>query len=148
MAVSHVGLHPRPHPKHAKRRWPPSLTFPLVLLLIIACFYWKLVFTYQYDWVWGPDLAMQVLPWFEEESRQLRHSTFPAWDPHEWGGQPLPGQAQPGAAYPVNWILWLWPHKGAHLPMWELQWYYVLIHFMAALFAYLLCRDLGRSRSA
>jgi hypothetical protein len=93
-------------------------------------------------------MAMQVLPWWEEESRQLRHSTFPAWDTHEWGGQPLPGQAQPGAAYPVNWILWLWPHKGAHLPMWELQWYYVLVHFMAALFAYFLCRDLGRSRSA
>ena len=29
-----------------------------------------------------------------------------------------------------------------------LNWYFVLIHFMAALFCYLLCRDLKRSRVA
>src|SRR5712692_282412 len=148
MAVSHVGLHPRPHPKHAKRRWPPSLTFPLVLLLIVACFYWKFVFTYQYDWLWGPDLAQQVLPWFEEQARQLQHNQFPRWDPHTWLGQSFIGQAQPGTAYPLNWILWLIPRKHGHIQMWALQWYYVTIHYMAALFCYWLCRDLGRSRAA
>jgi hypothetical protein len=130
------------------KRWPSSLTFPLVLLLIISGFYWKLTFTYQFDWLWGPDLAQQVLPWFEEESRQIHHSRAPLWDPHAWAGQPLLAQAQPGAAYPLNWILFLLPHQRGHIPMWALQWYYIVIHYMAALFCYLLCRDLGRSRAA
>jgi len=147
MAISHVGLHPRPHRTHVKLKWPSSLTFPLVLLLIVTCFYWKLVFTYQYDWIWGPDLADQILPWFEEQARQLQHSQFPLWDPHTWLGQSFLGQAQPGTAYPLNWILWLIPRHHGHIQMWALQWYYVMIHYMAALFCYWLCRDLGRSRA-
>jgi len=125
-----------------------ALTFPLVLLLIIVAFYWKLAFTYQYDWMWGSDLGQQVLPWFEEEARQLQRGHFPLWDPHSWLGQPLLGQAQPGAAYPLNWLLWLVPMHGGHIRMWALQWYYIAIHYMAALFCFLLCRDLGRSRAA
>ncbi len=138
----------RPKLKISTLRWPGSLTVPLVLFLIIACFYWKLVFTYQYDWVWGPDLAEQVLPWYEEESRQMQQGQFPLWDPHSWLGQSFLGQAQPGAAYPLNWLLWLIPKHDGHIRMWALQWYYVVIHFMAALFMYLLCRDLKRSRGA
>jgi len=129
-------------------RWPASLTFPVVLFLIVTCFYWKLVFTYQFDWVWGPDLADQVLPWFDEELRQAHNGHFPLWDPHSWMGQPILGQAQPGAAYPLNWLLWMVPKQSGHIPMWAMQWYYVLIHYMAALFCFLLCRDLGRSRPA
>jgi len=137
-----------PPPISRLARWRARLAFPFLILVILCGFYWKLLFTYQFDWMWGPDLTTQVLPWFEEQARQMHHNQFPLWDTHEWGGQPLPGQAQPGSAYPLNWILWLWPHKGAHLPMWQLQWYYVAIHYMAALFAYLLCRDLGCSRPA
>jgi hypothetical protein len=136
------------HAKIVNFKWPSSLTFPLILFLIVTCFYWKLVFTYQYDWIWGPDLGQQVLPWWEEEARQIQHSQFPLWDPHNWMGQPLLGQAQPGAAYPLNWLLWLVPRQHGHMQMWALQWYYVVIHYMAALFCYLLCRDLGRSRAA
>lgn len=148
MSVSTAGLEPKldrltgSHSRFSKWR------FPLILLLIIIGFYWKLVFTYQFDWVWGPDLAQQVLPWFDEEGRQLHHSRFPLWDPHSWGGQPFLGQAQPGAAYPLNWLLWLLPRQHGHISMVSLQWYYVAIHYMAALFCYLLCRDLGVSRWA
>lgn len=124
------------------------VTTPLVLLLLIILFYWKITLTYQYDWVWGPDLAQQVLPWFEEEARQFQHSRFPLWDPHTWAGQPLLGQAQPGAAYPLNWLLFLMPRNHAHISMAALQWYFIAIHYMAALFCYLLCRDVGLSRFA
>src|SRR5258706_994911 len=143
--------HHHPHMHHAKSwniKWPSSLTFPLILFLIITCFYWRLVFTYQYDWMWGPDLGEQILPWFEQEARQIQHSHFPLWDPHSWMGQPLLGQAQPGAAYPLNWLLWLVPRQHGHIRMWALQWYYVIIHYMGALFCFFLCRDLGRSRAA
>jgi Bacterial membrane protein YfhO len=136
------------HTSRAQMRWPSSLTFPLVLLAIITCFYWKLVFTYQFDWMWSPDMADQVLPWWQEAARQLQHGQFPLWDPHNWTGQPLLGQAQPGVAYPLNWLLWLLPRQHGLIQMWAVNWYYVIVHYMAALFTYLLCRDLGRSRAA
>src|SRR5574340_1079478 len=122
MAVSAIGSQARPQRLPFQPRWPSRLTFPLVLLLIIACFYWKLILTYQFDWVWGPDMADQVLPWWEEEARQLQHSQFPLWDPHNWMGQPFLGQAQPGAAYPLNWLLWLMPRHQGHIQVWVLQW--------------------------
>src|ERR1700682_1841583 len=129
-------------------RWRSRGAFPLILFFIVAGFYWKLVLTTQFDWVAGTDLAGQVLPWFEEEARQLQQGQFPLWDPHSWAGQPFLGQTQPGAAYPLNWLLWLIPTQDGHIRLWALQWGYVATHYMAALFTYLLCRDLGRSRPA
>ncbi len=129
-------------------RWRSRLAFPLLLFLIVTGFYWKLVFTTQFDWMSGTDLAGQALPWFEEEARQLQQGQFPLWDSHSWAGQPFLGQTQPGAAYPLNWLLWLIPPRDGHIQSWALQWYYVAAHYMAALFAYLLARDLGRSRTA
>ena len=136
------------HRPRTKLSWPSSLTFPLLLLVIITCFYWKLVFTYQFDWMWSPDMADQVLPWWQEAARQLRHGQVPLWDPHNWTGQPLLGQAQPGVAYPLNWLLWWMPQQHSLLQMWAVNWYFVVVHYMAALFTYWLCRDLGRSRAA
>lgn len=121
---------------------------PVVLLLIIAGFYWKLVLTYQFDWMWSPDMSEQLLPWFEEETRQMQHSRFPLWDPHVWDGQPLLAQAQPGAAYPPNWLFFFMPRRHGHINVAALEWYYVLERWMAACFCYLLCRDLGCSRGA
>jgi hypothetical protein len=128
--------------------WRSRLLFPVLILLIVAGFYWKLTLTKQYDWVWGPDLAQQVLPWFEEEARQVQQGQIPLWDPHGWLGQPMLGQAQPGTAYPLNWILFRIPKAHGHIRPVALAWYYVMVHFMAAFFCYLLCRDLGRSRAA
>ena len=56
---------------------------------------------------------------------------------------------QPGAAYPLNWILFALPlrHDGL-IHWWALQWYFVIIRLMAVAFCYWLCRDLGRSRTA
>jgi hypothetical protein len=125
-----------------------SVVYPLLLLCIVTGFYWKLVFTYQYDWVWSPDLAQQVLPWLDEEVRQVHHGFLPLWDTHSWVGQPLLAQGQPGAAYPLNWILFLMPRQNGHIQIVVLQWYFVAIHYLAALFCYLLCRDLGRSKAA
>src|SRR5215469_7100585 len=125
------------------------LGMALLVLFIVAGFYWELTLTRQFDWIWGPDLASQVLPWFEIQARAWNHGTVALWDPYSWAGQPLLGQAQPGAAYPLNWILFALPlrHDGL-IRWWALQWYFVVIHFMAMAFCYLLCRDLGCSRRA
>src|ERR1700686_4379879 len=120
----------------------------IVLFAIVAGFYWKITLTSQFDWVWGPDLATQVMPWFAVQARSWHAGTFPLWDPYLWAGQPLLGQAQPGAAYPLNWILFSLPLDHGHISFTILNWYFLSIHYLAALFCYLLCRDLGRSKIA
>src|SRR5258708_30681705 len=79
-------------------RWRSRLAFPLLLFLIVAGFYWKLVLTTQFDWVAGTDLAGQGLPWVEGEARQVQHRQVPLWDPHSWAGPPFLGPNQPRPA--------------------------------------------------
>jgi membrane protein YfhO len=121
----------------------------LLMLAISAGFYWKITLTDQYNWFGHDgDITNQVLPWLQFESREFRHWRVPIWDPHLWMGQPLLGQAQPGVAYPLNWLLYAMPVRDGLIQIQSFNWYFVLIHFMAIAFAYALCRDLGRSRSA
>jgi hypothetical protein len=132
--------------------WNPvirTLKVSALLLVIVALFYWRLTLTDQYDWMWSPDLAGQVLPWFQAQALQWHRHGFPMWDQYMWNGQPLLGQAQPGAAYPLNWLMFLMPLDAAgHLRSGVLAWYFIAMHFMAAAFCYRLCRDLGRSFAA
>jgi len=132
------------NPLHSLGRWRVAI----VLFAIVAGFYWKITLTSQYDWVWGPDLATQVMPWFAVQARSWHHGTFPLWDPYLWAGQPLLGQAQPGTAYPLNWLLFNLPLDHGQIAAWALQWYFVVIRFLAVAFCYLLGRDLGLSRIA
>ncbi len=122
---------------------------PLILLAILILFDWKLTLTSnQFTWLEDPDIANQVLPWYQFQAIQWHSHHIPAWDPNEWTGQPLFGQGQPGSAYPFNWILFLWPMKNAHINPVALNWYFVLIRYIGMLGCYALCRDLGRSRIA
>ncbi len=125
-----------------------SLAAPLLLLALTVGFYWKLVLTDQYTWLESPDFANQVLPWLQFQAGEWRKGIFPLWDPYLWSGQSLIGQAQPGAAYPLNWVLFRLPLARGWIRMAYLHWYYVLIHFMAVLFAYWLARDFRCSRRA
>lgn len=114
----------------------------------MAGFYWKLLTT-QYTWVDHPDMVYQVLPWIQVQAAAWHRGEFPLWDPHVWGGQPLVGQVQPGAAYPLNWILFLLPLDRAG--QFQIKWmnpYFLFTHMLAAWFAYWLCRDLKRSIAA
>jgi hypothetical protein len=121
---------------------------PVVLVLLTIGVFWKLTLTNQYTWLNGPDTAYQVVPWFQFQATQWHHGTLPLWDPHHLAGQSLVGQMQPGAMYPLNWILFLLPLKHGFIRQDYLHWYFVVIHMMAALFAYALCRDLKRSQLA
>ena len=101
---------------------------PLILFLIITGFFWKLV-TKQYTWMDQPDMAYQVLPWYQFQAVSWHQGEFPLWDPHMWGGQPLIGQFQPGAAYPPNWLLFLLPMKNGRINQLWLQVYFIATHF-------------------
>jgi hypothetical protein len=122
---------------------------PVVLLAIVILFNWKLVLTKQFTWLESPDIANQVLPWYQFEAREWRAGHFPMWDPNEWAGQSMFGEMQPGAAYPLNWILFKFGGSDRYgISPDALHWYWVLIHYLAALNCFLLCRDLGRSVTA
>jgi hypothetical protein len=121
---------------------------PAVLLAIVILFHWKLTLTHQYTWLENPDLANLVLPWMQFQAGEWHQHHFPLWDPNSWLGQPLFGQGQPGSAYPLNWMLFLAPLKNGWLRESVLNWYFVGVRYLAALAAYALARDLGRSRMA
>ncbi len=134
-----------PSPGRFLVRW---LAMPVLLLLIVTLFEWKLVLTNQFTWLEGADTANQVLPWLQFQVGEWHRLHFPLWEPSGFAGQPLFGQGQPGAAYPLNWLLFLFPTHGGWIRQDALHWYFVLIRYLAALAAYALCRDLGRSRPA
>ena len=121
---------------------------PATLFIISVILLWKLVLTNQYTWLDGPDLAHQVLPWWVFQAGEWHAGRIPLWDPHHWAGQTLIGQAQPGVAYPLNWILFLLPLRRGWMRMDVLHWYFVLIHFIAAVNMYALCRWLRFVKSA
>src|SRR5260370_27729635 len=124
------------------------LAGPALLFVITVGISWKLVLTNQYTWLDNPDFVNQVLPWYQFQAGEWHQGRFPLWDPHHWGGQSLIGQAQPGAAYPLNWILFLLPLRHGWIRQAYMHWHFVLIHVMGGLFCDLLCRDLQRSRAA
>ena len=121
-----------------------------LMLVITAGFYWKITLTDQYSWFGAGqgDISLQVLPWYQFEAREFHAWRMPLWDPHMWMGQPLLAQGQPGAAYPLNWLLFALPLKNGGLRIAAINWYFVIIHIMAMAFCYALCRNLGRSQSA
>ena len=126
-----------------------KLAGPAALLLIGVLFHWRLVLSNQYTWLESPDIANLVLPWFQLEAGEWHQGRFPLWDPYSWTGQPLIGQGQPGAAYPLNWLLfWMPLNSNGWLRQDVLHWYYVLTRVLAALTCYAFARGLGRSRAA
>jgi len=125
------------------------LIVPALLLAMTIGVFWKLVLTRQYTFLESPDLTYQDAPWLQVQAYAWHHGQIPLlWDPYLAGGQSLIGQMQPATAYPLNWLLFLIPLQHGFIRLSALHWYFVLIHFLAALAAYALCRDLGRSRAA
>ncbi|MBZ5582363.1 MAG: YfhO family protein [Acidobacteriia bacterium] len=118
------------------------------LLALTAVFYWRLTISRQYSWLEGTDTAFQVRPWLDYQAREFHAGRFPIWAPNEWGGQSLIGQTQPGATNPLNWILFAMPLRDGHIPLGVLHWYWVLIHWVGAVFCYALCRELKASAPA
>ena len=124
------------------------LAAPAILLVLSAAFYWKLTLSRDWTFLESPDNANVVRPWLDFQAREFHAGRFPLWDPYEWGGHTLIGQVQPGITNPLNWILFAMPLRDGHIPILTLHWYWVLIHWLGALFAYALCRDLGASFTA
>jgi hypothetical protein len=80
------------------RRWP--------VLLVVAAIAWQ----YRAPLVgrvwYFEDIANYFVPLYTAAARAMRGGSFPIWDLGAWSGQPLVGDPQLGAFYPLNW-LWL-----------------------------------------
>jgi hypothetical protein len=124
------------------------LAAPLLLFLICVGFYWKLTLSSDYTFLDSPDLANLDLPRLQFQASTWRQGHIPLWDPYQWLGQPFLGQVT-GLAYPANWTLPFFPvDETGKLTLASVHWYLVLLHFQAAFFCYLLCRDWKRSHAA
>ncbi len=115
----------------------------LILLFLTLGFYRDMIFSSGYTWLDNPDQALQVRPWLDYEAREIHAGRLPLWEPYQIGGSSLIGQVQPGLVNPLNWILFAMPLRDGHIPLTTLHWYWVLIHWVAAVLCFLLCRDLG-----
>ena len=130
------------------RRLRAALAAPALLALLSVAFYWKLTLSRDYVWFDQPDMAYIELPRVGFQAHAIHGGRFPLWDPNIWVGQPLIGQTQPGPLYPLNLLLCLMPLRDGYVQFTSLNWHYVLMRFLAALFCYWLCRDLRLSRGA
>lgn len=123
------------------------LAGPAALMVLCIAFCWKLTLTKQYTWIDSPDVVRMDVPRLQFQHVAWRHHEFPLWDPYLWCGQPFLGQIV-GAAFPLNWPLF-WLHlREDRISLTTLNWYFLALHFLAALAAYILCRELACSRTA
>jgi hypothetical protein len=115
--------------------------------LIVA--FWKITLTRQYTFIERPDIGHQVLPWLQVQAAALHNGELPLWDPYMLGGQTLVGQVQPAVFSPITWVLLAAPlDASGHLGLGWVHAWYVLLHALGALFAYLFLRSLAASRMA
>ncbi|HZU29390.1 MAG TPA: YfhO family protein [Bryobacteraceae bacterium] len=116
--------------------------------MLCCAFCWKLVLARGYTWIDNPDLVHMDVPRMQFESDTWHAGEFPLWDPHLWCGQPFLGEIV-GAAYPLSWPFFEMRRNSAgHVSFALLNWYYVWLRFLGALFAYWFCRELGTSMLA
>jgi hypothetical protein len=127
--------------KWAKCAWP-RLWPPLLAVAGVVTVFWKLVLTKQYTFVASPDLANMIVPRLEAQVFAIRHWSMLLWSPYEWFGQPPIGQVEPSAVSPFTFLLALAPLHQGQIQFFYLHLWYVLIHCVAALFAYWFFRDL------
>lgn len=115
------------------------MAYPLLIALAVIAVYWKITLSGQFTWMNGEDTVNQVLPWLQMQAREWRAGHFPLLDPFHWAGQSLIGQAQPGALFPLNWLLFLSPMTHGRLQTPILNGYFALIHILGAwaMFAFL-----------
>lgn len=104
------------------------IVYPVLLVLVTLGFHWKLLFTGgRYTWLNSPDFAHQLLPWYQFQASEWHAGRFPLWNPYEWVGQSLLGQAQPGVLDPLNLFLYALPlNANGWLQQSSLEWFYAL----------------------
>ncbi len=129
------------------RKLNPLVPYLVIIFGVVSVFS-KLVLTDQYTFLAHPDGASEVLPRLQAQVYAVRHGSIALWDPFSFLGMPLIGQMEPGIANPFNLLLAIAPLKDGRIQIYFIGLWFVALHCFAAIFAYLLVRDLGVSRGA
>lgn len=75
-----------------------------LLTLVVAGFFWPLLFTQAWIPRSGGDLVSFLWPMARFSARSLRSGTVPLWNPHLYSGAPFVADNQTGIFYPINLI--------------------------------------------
>jgi hypothetical protein len=118
----------------------------LLILLVIALFFWKILFTHQFSLLTGYEAAGQAYSWSHFSASSVQQGILPVWDPNTLSGRSFVGGMETGVFYPLKLFLYLWPLNRSGLFSPKLfHDYYVFTHLLAAWFLFLLARELGLS---
>jgi hypothetical protein len=121
-------------------RWWPAL----FLIGMTGLFYWP-VLSAQ-GWLWN-DFPEQNFVYRLFAAVSLKQGVFPFWNPYVFSGMPFFADVQAAVLYPLNLVLTPFASADWLSPL--LVEYQIILHIaFAGLFMFLLCRDLGCSRSA
>ncbi len=134
---------------HSDREPPPRLarwTAAVLLCLLVLVFHWRLTLTSQFTWLATSQQATRTLAWLQLEATELRHGHVPLWDTTQTPGHSLWAQPESAVASPLTWVLLVMPLKDGLIQPWALHVWFVLLHLLAALFAYRAARAFELSR--
>jgi len=134
----------------AWRRFWPDVAIIILLALLPALFFWRLIAPTPADRMNIPagDFTEQYYPLRAYAVREITSGRVPLWNPSPYGGQPALADIQSGALYPPQLVEAFSLHwLGLGFPVWALE-LQVIAHFSwAAVGAYLLGRRLARRAS-
>jgi hypothetical protein len=118
-----------------------------LLLLLIAVYYWKILFTGQFSLLTVSEGASQAYAWLHYWILSIRHGTLPLWDPYTFSGHPFAGEMQTQAFDPLH-LLFLLVPLGANGEVLAraFEYWFVFVHFLGACFMFALARELGLGR--
>ena len=116
----------------------------LLLTVVVAAFFWKILFTGQFSMILGWEGTNQAWAWYNYAARTVQQGIVPAWDPFTESGRNFVGETQTGVFYPIKLLLYLAPlDRGGFLSERLFHQMYVLAHLLAAFFMFLCARELG-----
>jgi hypothetical protein len=121
----------------------------LLLIVTIALFYWRILFTKQFSilWMWEP--VVQSFSWYNFAATAIQKGILPIWDPYRFSGSTFIGEMQTGLFYPLKLLVYLAPLDGNGLVSERVyNEFYVLTHLLAAIFMFFLARHLRLSHFA
>jgi membrane protein YfhO len=121
-----------------------TLRWFLLLTLLVAAFFWKILFTGQYSMLLGWEGTNQAWSWYNYSARAVQQGILPAWDPYTESGRNFIGETQTGVFYPLKLLLYYAPFdRGGYLSERVYHQMYVVAHLLAAFFMFFCARELG-----
>jgi hypothetical protein len=132
-----------------RARWPGLTAEWATVGLLTALnlgFFWRVLLTRD-TWLPknGGDFNSFYYPLYQFAGEQIAAGRFPLWNPEVWGGVPFAANQQAGLFSPLNLLAFVFARPFGYD---TLQWLAIGQIWLASLFAYAFCRELGARRAA